>query len=96
MSTPEELKAFSEYAQTRTVTGSQAITSLAELRALIEAHGAWGSTLTEFQERAGVRIEGDTAYVTQFYWHADGWGDGMTLQGVWELVQYLHKFYAAR
>ncbi|GGR00651.1 hypothetical protein [Deinococcus ruber] len=86
------LEEFNQYAQTRTVTGSQGIGTLEELRGLIEQHAAWGWTLAEFQERAGVRIEGDTAYVTQFYWS----DDKATLNAVWELVQYIHRYYSPR
>ncbi|WP_425145447.1 hypothetical protein [Deinococcus sp.] len=92
MSSADDLKEFGEYAQTRTVTGTQAIGSLSELRDLIVQHGAWGWTLAEFQQRAGVRIEGDTAYVTRYDWGQNG----STLDERWELVQYIHTFYAAR
>ncbi|MGY2893171.1 hypothetical protein [Deinococcus sp. UYEF24] len=74
---------FSEYAQTRTVTGSHAVNSLEELRELIQSHDAWGWSLETFQEKAGVRIEGDTAYVTTFYWA----GSTSTLPEMWSLVQ---------
>ena len=86
------MTSFNEYAQTRTVTGSQAIASLEDLRALIEQHGGWGWTLAEFQEKAGVRIDGDTAYVTQFYWS----GSQTPLGDLWALVQYIHRFYLPR
>ncbi|ANE44766.1 hypothetical protein SU48_04410 [Deinococcus puniceus] len=71
------------FAQHRVVTGSRAIASAEELRGLIDLHGAWGWTLAEFQDRAGVRFEGDTAYVTQFYWA----GGEETLESVWARVQ---------
>ncbi|WP_407570799.1 hypothetical protein [Deinococcus altitudinis] len=74
---------FNEYAQTRTVTGNRAINSPEELRELIQRHNAWGWSLEAFQEKAGVRIEGDTAYVTTFYWN----GSASTLTEMWSLVQ---------
>ncbi|THF70648.1 hypothetical protein E7T06_06510 [Deinococcus sp. Arct2-2] len=71
------------FAQNRVVTGQQAIASTEELRGLIDQSSAWGWTLAEFQDRAGVRFEGDTAYVTQFYWA----GGEETLESVWARVQ---------
>lgn len=71
------------FAQNRVVTGQQAIANAEELRAIIDLHGAWGWTLAEFQDRAGVRFDGDTAYVTHFYWA----GDAGTLESVWARVQ---------
>lgn len=74
---------FMSFAQNRVVTGSRAVASAEELRGLIEEHGAWGWTLAEFQDRAGVRFDGDTAYVTQFCWAgAEG-----TLESVWAQVK---------
>ena len=92
------LEEFNQYAQTRTVTGTQGIGSLEELRGLIEQHEAWGWTWSEFQEKAGVRIEGDTAYVTQFYWSDSQATPNTqtTLKAVWELVQYIHRYYLPR
>ena len=76
-------RTFMSFAQNRVVTGQQALTSAEELRGLIEQHGAWGWTLADFQDRAGVRFSGDTAYVTQFYWA----GEEGTLEDVWARVQ---------
>ncbi len=69
--------------------GTQAITSLEELHELISQREAWGWSLADFQEKVGVRYDGDTAYVTEFYWQ----DSSKTLAQVWELVQYIHKFY---
>ncbi|MBZ9712127.1 hypothetical protein [Deinococcus multiflagellatus] len=74
---------FHEFAQTRAVIGSQAIASRDELRAMIEQAGAWGWSLPAFQERVGVRLDGDTAYVTEFSWaHPEA-----TLADVWAELQ---------
>ncbi|UQN06833.1 hypothetical protein [Deinococcus sp. QL22] len=74
---------FMSFAQHRVVTGSRAIAHAEELRGLIDLHGAWGWTWAEFQEKAGVRFDGDTAHVTELYWA----GDAGTLEEVWERVQ---------
>lgn len=76
-------KTFMSFAQNRVITGQQTLTSAEELSGLIEQHGAWGWTLAEFQDKAGVRFSGDTAYVTQFYWA----GEQGTLEDVWAQVQ---------
>jgi hypothetical protein len=74
---------FMSFAQNRVITGQQAIASAEELRGLVEEYGAWGWTWAEFQDRAGVRFDGDAAYVTKFYWAgAEG-----TLESVWARVQ---------
>lgn len=64
------------------------IQSLEELRALIEQHDAWGLSLQAFEQRAGYRKEGNTEYITSFCW---GYRT-TSLQEMWELVQYIHKY----
>ncbi|MFB9995234.1 hypothetical protein ACFFLM_25125 [Deinococcus oregonensis] len=78
---------FMSFAQNRVVRGSQAVVSAEDLRRLINLHSAWGWTLAEFQDRAGVRFDGDTAYVTEFYWV----GADETLEDVWARVQEAGK-----
>lgn len=84
---------FSEYAQNRVVTGMRGV-SRDELRDLITEHGCWGRTLADFQDIAGVRISGDTAYITQFYLlpgpapHADGQPE--SLADTWDALQREH------
>ncbi|MDB5046643.1 MAG: hypothetical protein JWQ08_2693 [Deinococcus sp.] len=74
---------FMSFAQNRVVAGSQALGSAEEVRVLIDLHRAWGWTLAEFQDKAGVRFDGDTAYVTTFYWS----GGDEALEDVWARVQ---------
>jgi hypothetical protein len=64
------------------------IQNLFELRQLIEKHDSWGLNLHEFQEKAGHRIEGNTEYLVTFTW---GYRD-TSLQEMWEMVQYIHKY----
>ncbi|PTA69869.1 hypothetical protein C8263_00950 [Deinococcus arcticus] len=70
-------------AQTRVVTVSRPIATRDELRAMIEQAGAWGWPLATFQEEVGVRLDGDTAYVTTFCWAHPG----TTLARVWNELQ---------
>lgn len=72
-------------------TSSHHIHNLDELHALIEAHGAWGLSLHEFQQRAGYRKEGNAEYITTFSWGYSG----TTLQEMWNLVQYIRKHYGS-
>lgn len=82
---PGDPPEFWEFAQTRTVSGVHVIASPEALRDLIEARGAWGWTVEAFQERCGVRLEGDTAYVTTFVYAGPE-----ALADVWVQVQAGH------
>ncbi len=73
-------------------TRTQTIQSLDELHKLIELHDAWGLSLHEFETRAGYRKEGNAEYITQFSWGHSG----TSLYEMWELVQYIHKYYKGR
>lgn len=72
-------------------TSTQSIHSLEELRTLIEAHDAWGISLQEFQRRAGYCKEGNVEHITTFSWGYSG----TSLQEMWNLVQYIHKYYGS-
>ncbi|GGJ65230.1 hypothetical protein [Deinococcus aquiradiocola] len=73
------------------VMSTQVFHSLAELRTVIESHQAWGMSLDEFKRKFGTREEGGITYATRFEWGSTA----STLQDMWEIVQYIHRFYGS-
>jgi hypothetical protein len=70
----------------------QTLTSLDEVRKLIEKHNAWGMTLANFEAQAARKVDGNTTTITTYHFR----GKGMDFADVYSLLQYIHTFYESK